>query len=101
MERFPLGPGFDDGKVFRSVFAAYPDALLVVDQQGLIVLANPAAIDLLGYTGDELIGLDVEQLVPDAVRPRHATYRHGYANAPRARPMGRQLDLTAKRRDGS
>ncbi|MES2533894.1 MAG: PAS domain S-box protein [Pseudomonadota bacterium] len=101
MERIPLGPGFDDGKVFRSVFAAYPDALLVVDQQGLIVLANPAAIDLLGYTGDELIGLDVEQLVPDAVRPRHATYRHGYAKAPRARPMGRQLDLTAKRRDGS
>lgn len=93
--------GFDDGKVFRSVFAAYPDALLVVDAQGLIVLANPAALELLGYTGDELIGLEVEQLVPDTVRPRHQAYRHSYADAPRARPMGRQRELTAKRRDGS
>ncbi|RST47583.1 PAS domain S-box protein [Variovorax sp. MHTC-1] len=94
-------PGFDDGAVFRSLFAAYPDALLLVDLQGVIALANPAALELLGYSADELVGRSVDELVPDAIRPRHAAYRHAYADRPRARPMGMQMDLVAKRRDGS
>ncbi|MDM0037530.1 PAS domain S-box protein [Variovorax sp. J22G21] len=101
MERSSLVPGFDDGAVFRSLFAAYPDSLLLVDLQGQIALANPAAVDLLGYTADELVGLSVDALVPDAIRPRHAAYRNAYADHPRARPMGMQMDLVAKRRDGS
>ena len=52
----------DDG-LFRSLFAAYPDALLVVDGGGRIVQANPMAAELLGYGLDELVGLPVEQLV--------------------------------------
>jgi len=94
-------PGFDDGAVFRTLFAAYPDALLLVDLQGVIRLANPAAVELLGYSSDELEGLPVDALVPDAIRPRHAAYRNAYAEHPRARPMGMQMDLVAKRRDGS
>jgi PAS domain S-box-containing protein len=93
--------GFDDGAVFRSLFLASPDALLLVDVQGLIGLANPAALELLGYPEEELIGLSVDELVPDAIRPRHAAYRKAYGDHPRARPMGMQTDLVAKRRDGS
>lgn len=94
-------PGFDEDTVFRSLFAAYPDALLLVDLQGKIMLANPAALDLLGYPAGELVGLSVDALVPDAIRPRHADYRHAYAEHPRPRPMGTQMDLVARRRDGS
>ncbi len=101
MRRKSLVPGFDDGAVFRSLFAAYPDALLLVDLQGVIGLANPAALELLGYSEDELRGLSVDELVPDAIRPRHAAYRNSYAAHPRARPMGMQMDLVARRRDGS
>ncbi|HJV60438.1 MAG TPA: PAS domain S-box protein, partial [Albitalea sp.] len=90
-----------DQHVFRSLFSAYPDALLLVDSRGSIVLANPAAAELLGYTVEELVGLPVDALVPDAIRPRHAAYRTAYGDAPRARPMGTQMDLVAKRRDGS
>lgn len=97
----PAVPGFDDGDVFRSLFVAYPDALLLVDLQGVIGLANPAAQDLLGYTEEELVGLSVDELVPDAIRPRHASYRNAYADHPRSRPMGTQMELVAKRRDGS
>lgn len=101
MEHAPFSSDAEDGKVFRSIFAAYPDALLLVNAQGTIVLANPFAVDLLGYSGDALIGLQVEALVPDAVRPRHAAYRHAYGEQPRSRPMGTQMDLVARRRDGS
>jgi PAS domain S-box-containing protein len=96
-----LPQAVDDLTVYRSLFSAYPDALLLVDAEGRIVLANPAASALLGYAVDELVGLDVDALVPDSIRPRHAAYRQAYGHAPRPRPMGTQMELVAKRRDGS
>ena len=94
-------PGLDVDSIYRSLFAAYPDALLLVDGRGTIVLANPAAGELLGYDVAELAGLPVDALVPDAVRALHGEYRATYARSPRARPMGTQMDLVARRRDGS
>lgn len=91
----------DAGSVFRSLFFAYPDSLLLVDQSGAIVLANPASARLLGYTAEELTGLNVDALVPDGIRPRHSTYREAYNRAPRTRPMGTQMELVAKRKDGT
>ncbi len=91
----------DESSVFRKLFAAYPDALIVTDSRGDIVHANPAAVRLLGYSEAEFTGLNVDALVPDAIRPRHAAYRDAYADHPRARPMGTGMELVAKRRDGS
>jgi len=91
----------DEHSLFRALFDAYPDALLLVDAQGLIVLANPNAARLLDYTVDDLVGLSVDALVPDSIRPRHAAYRDAYGHNPRPRPMGTQMELVAKRRDGS
>jgi PAS domain S-box-containing protein len=93
--------GVDEHSVFRTLFAAYPDGLIVTDTRGVIVLANPAATALLGYDNDELVGLNVDVLVPDGIRPRHASYRQAYGQHPKPRPMGTQMDLVAKRRDGS
>jgi len=95
-----LPPGLDIASVFQSIFKAYPDALLLVDGEGAIVLANPSAVQLLGYELDELVGLPVDALVPDAIRPRHAQYRSAYGKNPHNRPMGTQMDLVAKRKDG-
>ena len=90
----------DDG-VHRLLFGAYPDALLLVDAGGTIVLANPAAARLFGHAELVLQGMSVDALVPQAIRPRHAAYRAGYATAPRARPMGMQSELVALRADGT
>ncbi|MDN3544599.1 PAS domain S-box protein [Kinneretia asaccharophila] len=87
--------------LFSSLFSAYPDALLLVDFAGLIVQANPAAERLLGYEPGALLGEAVDALVPDSIRPRHAAYRDDYARNPRPRPMGTQMELVARRRDGS
>ncbi|NML17654.1 PAS domain S-box protein [Azohydromonas caseinilytica] len=94
-------PGPDAGSLYRSLFMASPDALLLVDVAGRIVLASPAAERLLGYAPDMLVGLSVDALVPDGIRPRHAAYRAGYAHHPRPRPMGVQQELVALRRDGT
>ncbi len=90
-----------EASLMRSLFLAYPDALLLVDAEGRIERANPAAARLLGYGEDELAGLCVDALVPQAIRSRHAGYRRHYAQAPRSRPMGLQMELVALRKDGS
>ena len=98
--RLPL-PEAASQEVYRSLFGAYPDALLLVDAHGSIALANPAASRLLGYTAGELEGMSVDALVPDAIRPRHAAWRDAYAEHPRPRAMGTKMELVAKRKDGS
>jgi PAS domain S-box-containing protein len=96
-----LPRGLDEIDVFRSLFAAYPDALIVADADGRVALANPAAASLLGYAVDELVGLEIDQLVSDRMRSQHAAHRAAFAREPRARPMGKQTELVARRRDGS
>jgi PAS domain S-box-containing protein len=98
--RSTLHDGESVEALYRTLFLAYADALVVADGAGRIVLANPSAATLLGYEVDELVGLDIEALVPDAVRARHAAYRESFNEAPRARPMGKQTELVARRKDG-
>jgi PAS domain S-box-containing protein len=98
----PLPQGdVDHDQVFRTLFAHYPDALIVANNAGVIVLANPPAEAMLGYGAGELVGLSVEALVPNSVRPRHAALRASFEHDPRPRPMGIQTDLVARRKDGS
>ena len=92
--------GADGGALLRALFLAHPDALLVVSPDGVIVRANPAAARQLGYAEHELVGLNVDTLVPQASRARHAGHRAAYAESPRARPMGLQMELVARRKDG-
>ena len=86
--------------LYEAMFTAHPDSLLVSDRAGVILFANPAAERLLGYGPGELVGQAVDALVPDAIRPRHAAYREAYGREPKARPMGTQMELVARRRDG-
>lgn len=93
--------GLDAQLLLRVLFDQNTDALLLVDPGGRIAAANAAAERLLGYAPAALAGLTVDELVPPALRARHAQYRAGFAAAPQARPMGRLVELVALRRDGS
>ncbi len=89
-----------DADLFRSLFETAPDAMIVVDRDGRILLANPQAERLFGYESGELPGQLVEVLVPEAVRSVHIGHRDGYMGHPRVRPMGAGYELTGIRRTG-
>lgn len=86
---------------YRAVFDASPDGCLVVDREGVIRAANPRAEALFGWPAEELLGKNVDVLVPEAVREGHARHRSRFAADPHNRPMGVGLELHARRRDGS
>jgi PAS domain S-box-containing protein len=85
----------------REFLEFAPDAVIGVDERGEIKLANPRTEAVFGYERGELIGQPVEMLVPGALRATHVAHRDGYFEAPRTRPMGAGLDLSARRKDGS
>jgi len=86
---------------FRGLMEAAPDAMVCVGRDGRIVLVNAQTERLFGYGRDELVGQPVEILVPDHVRGLHPAHRAGYLADPRPRPMGADLELAGRRRDGS
>src|SRR5688572_14753129 len=92
---------FISNESFRQIFQSSVEAILMVDQQGKILLANPVSEKMFGYTKDGLIGIVVEDLLPEHVRARHVEYRKTFAQHPEPRPMGMGRDLIAKRKDGS
>lgn len=85
----------------RALFEVAAQAILIVDRQGRVVLANPATEKMLGYSNSELIDQPIEMLVPDAARGRHVSHRDGYFSHPQSRPMGQGMDLQARRKDGT
>jgi PAS domain S-box-containing protein len=86
---------------FRRLVDLAPDAIVVVDAAGRIVLANARTEEVFGYTREEMLGASVEILVPVSLRDLHQHHREEYAQAPRARGFGAGLDLVARRKDGS
>jgi PAS domain S-box-containing protein len=86
---------------YRALVEAAPDAILAVDPAGVVVLVNAQAERLFGYRRDELLGQQVEALVPHGVRTMHLAHRTRYVAEPTARPMGAGMQLSARRRDGT
>jgi two-component system sensor kinase FixL len=89
------------GDIDETLFEFAPDAILIVDPRGRIQKANPQAETIFGYGKDELVGVEIERLIPQRYRAAHTGQREGYSKAPRARRMGAQLELWAVRKDAS
>ncbi len=82
-------------------FAISPDAIFVSDAGGVIREANPRAAEMFGYARAEFIGMTIETLVPKRFRGRHPGHRENYNAHPRSRAMGANLNLFARRKDGT
>jgi PAS domain S-box-containing protein len=91
----------DASATLLELLESSSDGLVVIDHAGEIVLVNRRTEQMFGYVREELIGQMVEVLVPPAYARRHARERANYFAHPRARPMGRGIDLWGRRRDGT
>ncbi|WP_436840381.1 PAS domain S-box protein [Streptomyces flavofungini] len=86
---------------FRALLEAAPDAIVIVDDAGIIQLVNAQTEALFGYRREELLERPVEILVPQRFHHHHPSHRHGYVSNRRVRPMGAGLDLYGLRKDGA
>ncbi|MCC6906867.1 MAG: PAS domain S-box protein [Phycisphaerales bacterium] len=97
----PRGPLTRNGRLAQLVLDSAPDAMVVVNQQGKIILVNRQTEQLFGYSRNELLDQPVEILMPERFRKRHVEHLARYVAEPRILAMGTGLDLYARYRDGS
>jgi len=88
-------------EAYRSIVESAPDAMVVVDSEGRIVLVNAQVEDLFGYARDELLGERIERLIPARFHERHVDHRTAYERDRRVRPMGAGLQLFGLRKNGT
>lgn len=86
---------------FVEVLEAMPDAILGVDQEGVIRFVNRLTETLFGYERAALIGQPVETLVPESLRQVHLEHRQGYAEELETRAPGTSLEVSGQHRDGT
>lgn len=84
----------------RSALDAAPDAMIIIDSAGIIRYANRQVTALFGYPHDDIIGREVELLMPQRYRLRHLGHRERYNQSGKIRPMGQGLELFGRRLDG-
>ena len=88
-------------EIYQLLFDNAGEGMLVTNKKGVIELMNPRLLKMFGYKREELLGQPVEVLVPDAIRSRHQSHRENYVHHPKNRRMGGDMDLLARRKDGS
>lgn len=91
----------NDADKFVAILESAPDAIVIVNKEGNIILVNRQTEEMFGYNRDELIGKKVEVLVPVELKHKHPSHRKEFFENHSVRPMGSGLDLQAKRKDGS
>ena len=90
-----------DRDFLTMLLASAPIAIVMVDAQGQILYTNEKLSEMFGYGPTELLGLPIEQLIPERFHADHRAHRVDFAHHPHIRVMGSGLDLAGRRKDGS
>ncbi len=88
-------------EVYKTIFDSVPDAVVITDSEGKIILANKLVKVLFGYETHELVGQDVGLLIPTRFSKNHKAHLSKFYHKPQIKDMGRGLELAAKKKDGT
>ena len=94
-------PAYQDQEHFISLFENATEGILLTNSAGNIILINPAAERIFGYTSNEIINKPIEILVPDKYKPDHHSLLERFHSAPSNRAMGYNRELTGRKKDGT
>jgi PAS domain S-box-containing protein len=97
----PLEISFVSSDSFREIFQTSAEGIIMINDAGRILLANPVSEKMFGYVPDTLVGTTLEALLPERYRGRHLGFRKQFNEHPAPRRMGVGRDLQAMRQDGS
>jgi len=98
----PVPGGFNKSEAwFKGLLESAPDAMVITNADGTIIIINAQTERLFGYPRHEIIGKKVEFLMPERFRPAHTQHRQGYIETPKVRGMGVGMELFGRRKDGS
>jgi len=86
---------------FRALLESAPEAMVIIDGHGHIALVNAQAERLFGYRRQEIVGQAITELIPKRYRDQHRRHMKAYLKEPSTRPMGSDLELFGRHRDGS
>jgi PAS domain S-box-containing protein len=86
---------------FESLLEAVPDALVGMDQKGMIRFVNRQTETLFGYDRDDLVGQPIETLLPETLWQVYAQHKDDYFSDPRTRSSGVELELNGRHRNGT
>src|SRR6478672_10043184 len=95
------GPGSARDAHLRSILATIPDAMVIIDERGLILSFSAAAENLFGYSESEVIGENVSMLMPSPDRERHDSYLSDYRRTGKRKIIGIGRVTTARHRNGN
>ena len=85
----------------RALFEYATEGMIIANNQGEIVMINPIAEKTMGYDHGELTGKKIEVLIPERMSERHVKHREKYTHNPHPRPMGKGMQLNARKKDGT
>lgn len=95
-----LKTGFETNATFLEIFHSMSEGIIIVDEKGVIIIANPSAEHMFGYEKGELKGKSLEELLPERYRKAHVNLRRGFNEHPEPRRMGYGRDLQALKKNG-
>lgn len=92
---------FESSKLLEAIIDTAIDGIITISNRGIVESINPAALELFGYSADEVIGNNISMLMPEPYQSQHDSYIHNYKSTGNKKIIGIGREVLGRRKDGS